>query len=97
VTDLSQAKISLRRGAQREDALSFEASALRRAKALLEVFATQTSSTKLTRRDIETILDLPRSSANRMIERMTKHQILTPIGHGPKRHYEFKTKWETAT
>lgn len=96
VKDLSQAKVSLRSGARRADAGSFEVSALRRAKAMLEVYVTENNSTKLTRRDIEDILNLPRSSASRMIERLTKQQILTPMGHGPRRHYEFKTKWETS-
>lgn len=92
VTDVNQADVNLRSGANRADQnVTAETSALRRAKAMLEVYVTQTHSTTLTRRDIETILDLPRSSANRMIERLTKYQILTPIGHGPRRQYEFKT------
>jgi hypothetical protein len=96
VTDVNQAKVNLRSGASgaansRDQNTLAETSAVRRAKAMLEVYVTETHSLSLTRRDIESILDLPRSSTNRMIERLTKYQILTPVGHGPKRRYEFKT------
>jgi hypothetical protein len=93
VADISQARISLRSGGRREEVAQTEAATLRKARALIEDHVTQTKATKLTRRDIESILDLPRSSANRLIDKLAKHKVLMPRHYGPKRYYEFKTKW----
>jgi hypothetical protein len=95
VAEIGQAKIALRTSRQLVEPSRPDSSTIRRARALLEDYSARHQSRTVTRRDIEFVLDLPRSSANRLIDRLIKYQVLLPQGQGVKRHYQIRSKWES--
>jgi hypothetical protein len=44
----------------------------------------------ITRKHLQEILGLPRSSANRFLEKFISTKILRPVGNGPSRRYEYQ-------
>ncbi|MCX6126909.1 MAG: hypothetical protein NTV34_19465 [Proteobacteria bacterium] len=59
------------------------------AKAKIVAHVLENNSKRLTRKDLESILGTPRSTTNRIIERLVSQRTLASRGDGPSRYYEF--------